>query len=272
VAGLARFAAQQHPGRRLHRREITGTTLSVGDRAERAPGSMVSANYFDAIGVPPLLGRGFAPGEDIGRNAHPVTVISYQAWHDRFHGDPAILVRTQMLNGLLHTIVGVAPRGFFGTFVGYAFHFWAPASMQPQCSGGVYKLEDRSARSIEGFVRLKRGVTIEQAQAELSAIMTRLEREYPDTNRGRSIRLFPLWQTPLQRLRTGTRTAEPIPAFVRVPDEESGPAHVGFDDDRVRDRAGALRRGCRRRRRQSIWCDDLGLELPHQQIDRLRSE
>ena len=111
--------------------KITGTTLSVGDRAERAPGSMVSANYFDAIGVPPLLGRGFAPGEDIGRNAHPVTVISYQAWHDRFHGDPAILVRTQMLNGLLHTIVGVAPRGFFGTFVGYAFHFWAPASMQP---------------------------------------------------------------------------------------------------------------------------------------------
>jgi hypothetical protein len=252
--------------------KITGTTLSVGDRAERAPGSMVSANYFDAIGVPPLLGRGFAPGEDIGRNAHPVTVISYQAWQDRFHGDPAILGRTQMLNGLPHTIVGVAPRGFFGTFVGYAFQFWVPASMQPQFSGGVYKLEDRSARWIEGFVRLKRGVTIEQAQAELSAIMTRLEREYPDTNRGRSIRLFPLWQTPLQRLRTGTRTAEPIPAFVRVPDEESGPAHVGFDDDRVRDRAGALRGGCRRRRRQSIWCDDLGLELPHQQIDRLRSE
>jgi len=176
--------------------KITGTTLSVGDRAERAPGSMVSANYFDAIGVRPLLGRGFAPGEDIGRNAHPVTVISYQAWQDRFHGDPAILGRVQMLNGLPHTIVGVAPQGFFGTFVGYAFQFWVPASMQPQFSGGVYKLDDRSARWIEGFVRLKRGVTIEQAQAELSGIMTRLEREYPDTNRGRGIRLFPLWQTP----------------------------------------------------------------------------
>jgi predicted permease len=176
--------------------KITGTTLSVGDRAERAPGSMVSANYFDAIGVRPLLGRGFVRGEDAGRNAHPVTVISYQAWQNRFHGDPAILGRTQLLNGLPHTIVGVAPQGFFGTFVGYAFQFWVPASMQPQFSAGVYKLDDRGARWIEGFVRLKRDVTIEQAEAELSGIMTRLEREYPDTNRGRGVHLSPLWQTP----------------------------------------------------------------------------
>src|SRR5437870_3737173 len=71
--------------------KITGTTLSVGDRAERAPGSIVSANYFAAIGVHPMLGRGFAPGEDVCRNAHPVTVISYQVWQDRFRGDPNIL-------------------------------------------------------------------------------------------------------------------------------------------------------------------------------------
>jgi hypothetical protein len=60
--------------------KITGTTLSVGDRAETAVGSIVSANYFDAIGVRPILGRGFEPGEDSGRNAHPMTVISYQLW------------------------------------------------------------------------------------------------------------------------------------------------------------------------------------------------
>ena len=176
--------------------KITGTTLSVGDRAERAPGSIVSANYFDAIGVHPILGRGFLPDEQIGRNAHPVTVISYQTWQDRYRGDPAIVGRTQMLNGLPHTIVGVAPEGFYGTFVGYAFQFWVPASMQPQFNAGVYKLEDRGARWIEGFVRLKRSVTIEQAQTELSAIMARLEVDYPDTNRGRGIRLYPLWRTP----------------------------------------------------------------------------
>jgi len=176
--------------------KITGTTLSIGDRAQRVPGSIVSANYFDAIGVHPILGRGFEPGEDSGRNAHPVTVISHQMWRERFNGDPAILGKTQILNGLPHTIVGVAPEGFYGTFVGYAFQFWVPASMQAQFDAGLYKLEDRGARWIEGFVRLKPGVTPEQAQAEISAVAKRLETDYPETNRGRGIRLFPLWQTP----------------------------------------------------------------------------
>jgi len=176
--------------------KITGSPLTIGDRSERVSGSMVSANYFDAIGVRPMLGRGFEPGEDVGRNAHPVTVISYQMWQGRFHGDSDIIGKTQVLSGLPHTIVGVAPEGFYGTFVGYAFQFWVPASMQTQFDAGVYKLEDRSARWIEGFVRLKPGVTIEQAQAELSAIAARLEADYPETNRGRGVKLFPLWQTP----------------------------------------------------------------------------
>src|SRR5262245_56503052 len=176
--------------------KITGTTLTVGDRAQRVPGSMVSANYFDAIGVRPILGRGFQPGEDVGRNAHPVVVISYQMWRERFRGDPDVVGKTQTLNNLPHVIVGVAPQGFYGTFVGYAFQFWVPASMQPQFSAGVYKLEDRGARWIEGFGRLKPGVTIEQAQAEMSAVARRLETAYPETNRGRGVRLYPLWQTP----------------------------------------------------------------------------
>ncbi|PYQ95686.1 MAG: permease, partial [Acidobacteria bacterium] len=176
--------------------KITGSTLTIGDRAERVTGSMVSANYFDAIGVHPVLGRGFEAGEDIGRNSHPVTVISYQMWQDRFHGDPNVVGTTQMLAGLPHTIIGVAPNGFYGTFVGYAFRFWVPASMQAQFDAGAYKLEDRGARWIEGFVRLKPGVSIDQAQAELSAVAGRLEATYPETNRGRGIRLYPLWQTP----------------------------------------------------------------------------
>jgi predicted permease len=176
--------------------KITGTTLSIGDRAERAIGSIVSSNYFDAIGVHPILGRGFHPSEDSGRNAHPVTVISYQLWKDRFGRDPAIVGRTQVLNGLPHTIIGVAPEGFYGTFVGYAFQFWVPVSMQAQFDAGVYKLEDRGARWIEGFVRPKPGVTARQAQAEISEVARRLEAEYPETNRGRGIKLFPLWQTP----------------------------------------------------------------------------
>src|SRR5207247_2658157 len=119
---------------------ITGTTLSIGDRAARATGSVVSANYFDALGIKPILGRGFEPAEETGRNAHPVTVIAYQMWKDRYHGDPAIIGRTQMLAGVKHTIVGVAPEEFVGTFVGYAFQFWVPASMQELFEPGGYKM------------------------------------------------------------------------------------------------------------------------------------
>src|SRR5579864_2660203 len=60
--------------------KITGTTLNIGDRAQTAAGSIVSANYFSALGIRPFLGRGFDPAEDQGRNAHPVAVISYSLW------------------------------------------------------------------------------------------------------------------------------------------------------------------------------------------------
>jgi len=176
--------------------KITGSTLTIGDRAERVSGSMVSANYFDAIGVRPMLGRGFETGDDVGRNAHPLAVISYQMWKERFHGDQNVIGKTQLLAGLPHTIVGVAPDGFSGTFVGYAFQFWVPASMQAQFDGGLYKLEDRGSRWIEGFVRLRPGVSIDQAQQELSTVASRLEVAYPETNRGHGIKLYPLWQTP----------------------------------------------------------------------------
>src|SRR5712664_2625796 len=182
--------------------KIMGTTLSLGDRAERTIGSIVSANYFDAIGVHPILGRGFEPGEDVGSNAHPVTVISYQLWQSRFKGEHTIVGKTQRLNGIEHTIVGVAPEGFLGTFVGWGMQFWVPASMEETFEGGGYKLEDRGARWIEAYVRLKPGVTLEQAQQEISAVAKRLETDFPATNRGRGIKLWPLWQTPFNNAGT----------------------------------------------------------------------
>jgi len=188
--------------------KITGTTLSMGDRAERTTGSIVSANYFDAIGVHPILGRGFLPGEDIGQSAHPVAVISYQLWQGRFRGDPQIVGRTQRLNGVMHTIVGVAPEGFYGTFVGWSMNFWVPASMEDIFESGGYKLEDRGARWIEAYARLKPGVTQQQAQQEFAAISGRLEAEYPATNRGRAIRFWPLWQTPFNNAATLLPTLE----------------------------------------------------------------
>jgi predicted permease len=176
--------------------QIMGATLNIGDHAAIATGSVVSSNYFDALGIRPILGRGFEPEEDYGRNAHPVVVISYRMWQDRFHGDPDIVGKTQTFNGQRHTIVGVAPQGFEGTFVGWAMQFWVPVSMQERFVPGGYKLEDRAATWMESFVRLRPGVTAQQAQAEISAVAKRLEDEYPETNRGRGIKLYPLWATP----------------------------------------------------------------------------
>jgi macrolide transport system ATP-binding/permease protein len=195
---------------------IMGTTLSVGDRAERASGGIVSTNYFDALGVRPILGRGFRPEEETGRNAHPVTVISYRTWKDRYNGDPNIIGRTQYLNGVQHTIIGVAPEKFHGTFVGYSFSFWVPTSMQETFDTTGYKLENRGERWIEGYAFLKSGVTRQQANAELHAIAQRLEKDYPETNRGRDLSLSPLWRTPFNQAGNMTSTLAITMAVVFV--------------------------------------------------------
>lgn len=187
---------------------IRSSTLNVGDHAEVAIGSIVSANYFDALGVRPILGRGFEAGEDIGNDSHPVVVISYQFWRNRFKGDPEIIGKIQRLNNVPHTIIGVAPEGFYGTFVGRAMEFWVPASMEETFDSGGYKLEDRGARWIESYVRLKPGVSRTQVQQQISAVAARLQTSYPTTNRGRGIGIWPLWQTPFNHARTMGPTLE----------------------------------------------------------------
>src|SRR5436309_8803965 len=193
---------------------ITGTTLSVGDRAERASGAIVSANYFEALGVHPILGRGFRPEEGQGRNAHPVVVISYRTWKDRYGADPNIIGRTQYLNGVQHTIIGVVPEKFHGTFVGYSFSFWVPVSMQETFDSTGYHLEDRGARWIEGYAFLKPGINRQQAQAELNSIAQRLENDFPETNRVHGIELMPLWKTPFNGVSAMSQTLEITMAVV----------------------------------------------------------
>jgi predicted permease len=181
---------------------ITRATFNVGERAQLSTGSVVSSNYFDALGIHPILGRAFRPEEDWGRNGHPVTVISYSLWKERFKGNPNVVGQKLLLRTVPHTIIGVAPEGFYGTFVGYPMQFWVPVSMQEIFVGGNYKLEDRGDGWIEGYAHLKPGVTMQQAQAEISAVAKRLENQYPNTNRGRGAKLFPLWKTPFNQAGT----------------------------------------------------------------------
>src|SRR5215472_8927965 len=88
---------------------IRSSTLNVGNYAEITTGSIVSANYFDALGVRPILGRGFEAGEDVGSSSHPLVVISYQMWRKRFKGDPDVIGKMQRLDNVPYTIIGVAP-------------------------------------------------------------------------------------------------------------------------------------------------------------------
>ena len=193
---------------------ITGSPVNVGDHAEVITGSIVSANYFDAIGVHPVLGRGFQAGEDVGNDSHPVVVISHKLWRERFHGDPDVIGKTQRLKSTTYTIVGVAPEGFYGTFVGRMMDFWAPASMEEAFHSGGYKLEDRGARWIESYVRLKPGVSRAQAQQQIAAIGAQLQRDYPATNRGRSIGIWALWETPFNHAGELLPTLEVMVAVV----------------------------------------------------------
>jgi predicted permease len=101
-----------------------------------------------------------------------------------------------MLNGMPHTIIGVTPEGFYGTFVGWPIQFWVPASMEGTFEPEGYALEDRGDQWVEGFVLLKPGVTSAQAQRELAALAARLENDFPETNRGHGIELVPLWKAP----------------------------------------------------------------------------
>lgn len=180
--------------------KITGATITGRNRADRAVGELVSANYFSALGIRLARGRGFLPGEDVGNGTHPVVVISYAMWRDRFALDPRIVGRTIDLNGVPHVIVGVASRNFAGIFVGYAMQFWVPASMQATFMG-EYQLENRSAPWIEGYAVLAPGVSRASAQASLLVAASRLAQTFPDVERGHSIRVLPLWETPFNAAR-----------------------------------------------------------------------
>jgi predicted permease len=197
--------------------KITGATLTGGDRAERLVGQLVTANYFDALGVHPALGRGFVPGEDVGRGAHPVTVISYRLWQDRFGGKSSVIGTRINFDGVPHTVIGVTPPGFLGTFVGYAMQFWVPVSQQAVFDPSGYKLEDRSARWVEGFARMKSGVSLATAQVQIDGAARQLEAEYPNADRGRGVRILALQENPFDNakdLKPMLRVASVVAALV----------------------------------------------------------
>lgn len=152
-------------------------SIAVTGQAERAYGALVSGNYFGVMGVTSTLGRLLGPEDDRNPGGHPVAVISDAYWHRRFGGDPSIIGRQVIINNTPMTIVGVTPPSFVGSFLGIATSAWVPMAMQPQMMGAG-RLEARGTSWMQAYVRLRKGVSREQAQAELSAIMLQLGQEH----------------------------------------------------------------------------------------------
>jgi predicted permease len=176
--------------------------LGVGDSAERVWGTPVSANYFDVLGVRFALGRGFRPEEDRIGGHNEVVVIGHRLWQTRFESSPEILARTVRLNGRSFTVVGVAPEGFTGTNL-LGSDLWIPLTAFPALTGrGADLLTSRPAVWIRGVARLKPGIGIEQAFAEMDAIAKSLEREHPRDNKGKGAALAPLGIVPGGEIRT----------------------------------------------------------------------
>jgi len=175
--------------------QITPACLRVNDQPEWMYGQIATANFFEVLGVRPVLGRTFLPEEDQKPGGNPVLVLSHGYWLRRFAGDTNVLGRTVELNRHTFTIVGVAGPEFRGTMSGLSFDFWAPLSMHQQVAN-FGSLLNRGDHWLHTQARLRSGVSRTQAQAAVSTLARQLEQTFPDTNQEIGLRVLPLWKAP----------------------------------------------------------------------------
>ncbi len=168
-----------------------GADIGTGDNVRRIRLLPASANYFDVVRVHPALGRGFQVADENGTgiedniDAAPVVVLSHQVWQDQFHGDPSAIGRALVMNGRSYTVSGVMPAGFKDPIAG-AIDGWVPMDLSqgkdPNEAGNHY---------LTLIARLRPGVPITRAQAELDGLSLRLAEQYPMAKNERA-RLYPL--------------------------------------------------------------------------------
>ncbi len=174
------------------------TAMSLGDGSQqqvnRVWGLLVSANYFETLGVKAAMGRTFLPEEDEKPGGHPVVVISHQCWQSRFGGDPQIIGKQIRLNKQNFTVIGVTPSPFQGNTLGLSFEMWVPAMMQPTILGGAGILDQRGSRWLDGFARLKPGVTPARAEEDLTVISSQIAREFSQSDRYPRAITSPVWK------------------------------------------------------------------------------
>ena len=167
----------------------TSLNLRLGTEAIRVESEMVSAGFFNLLGARAALGRTFSDDDDRVPDERPVAIISDKLWRERFGAAADILQRPIVLNDRTCTIVGVMPPGFAG--LSFDTDLWVPSMMVSLTSSpGVMK--NRGDRWLGALGRLRDGVSLAQAQDDLTRVAAELERQYPDTNRQRGVQIVPL--------------------------------------------------------------------------------
>jgi len=165
--------------------------LSADGRADQVYASCVTGNYFSALGLKPALGRFLVPGEGEQLGADTNVVLGYAYWQRRFGGNPDVIGKTVRLNGESATIIGVAPKGFQGTFSLLTMDLYFPMSMVAKEEENAGLFTDRGVRQISAMARLKPGVGLTAAQASVNVIADRLAAQYADADKGNSVRVLP---------------------------------------------------------------------------------
>jgi predicted permease len=179
--------------------------ISGGDKPERYLGGQISAEAFSFLGVQPILGRQFRPEED-DLNAAPVALIGYEVWQKHFAGDRSVVGKTIPINGKQVTVIGVMPKGWRFPEI---CDIWMPLQMDVKDNG-------RGNFFLECIGKVKKGVSIEQARAEMEAISARLAAQYPETNSGCSVHVTPFREEMVRNFKTLTLLVMGAVLFVHL--------------------------------------------------------
>jgi macrolide transport system ATP-binding/permease protein len=170
-----------------------GMTLSTPEGAQRARGVRVSDDFFRTLGVTPILGRDFRPGEDLPAAARTV-MLSHSTWQKRYGGQPGVLGQSVTLNGTPNVIIGVLPPEFHFAPTEPA-EFWTTLHATNSCD------LRRSCHNMYGVARLADGVSIQTAAANMTSIAQQLEKQYPDSNRGQGAAVLSLTEVIVGNIR-----------------------------------------------------------------------
>jgi predicted permease len=166
-------------------------SFSDGRESERIEGQLTSGNFWEAMGVQAALGRTFGPSEDEIQGRDPVVVLSHGFWERRFAADPGVPGRTILLNGQPFTILGVLPESYHYAAVAIDADVYAPLTMMGVLIPGTDRMSRRSWGFLDVVGRLKRGISLGEAQAHMAVVARELSLAYPDENRDRTVTLVP---------------------------------------------------------------------------------